>query len=521
VIHNKRVLAYIPARSGSKSIIDKNIVDVCGKPLIAYTIEAAKASKYVDAVIVSTDSLRYAEIVKKLGAEAPFLRPAELASDTAVEMDSCQHMMSWVEQNWPEKYDLVLKLEPTSPLRTADDIDQAIETFVKKDANTVITVTEAFTHPFWMNTLDDQKSMDNFIAEDVKRKNRQQLPIYYQLDGLVHVASWEFLKQHKTWFATEKSYASISPNAHAVDIDGPTQLELVKIIISQRNEQKHPELALPKGEEKKEMAGTKAVHSLFNLTGKVVIITGAAGLIGMQYAEILSDAGAHIVIADIKQEICDAAAEKITQRSGIKALGVEVDISHEESVQRMLDRISKEFGRVDVLVNNAVARPQFYFKPFEEYPVDDWEMVMSVNLRGVFICSKIIGDYMVKQGKGVIVNIGSTYGIVGNDLSIYEGPESNAFPSAVYAASKGGVINLTRHLATYWAHKRIRVNCLSPGGVENNQTKEFIKRYSARTPMGRMARKDEYKGALLFLCSDASSYMTGANLVVDGGWTAW
>jgi len=520
MIHNKRILAYIPARSGSKSIIDKNIVDVCGKPLIAYTIEAAKGSKYVDKVIVSTDSAKYAEISKQFGAEAPFLRPAELASDTSIEMDSCQHMMQWVEDHWPEKYDLVLKLEPTSPLRTADDIDRAIETFVEKDAHTVITVTEAFTHPFWMNTLDDEQSMNRFIADDVKRKNRQQLPKYFQLDGLVHVADWNFLKQHKTWFAAEKSFASITPNSRAVDIDGPTQLELVKIILS-KNQHDEKKNELTKPETKPELTGKPAVHSLFNLSGKVVIITGAAGLIGSQYAEILSDAGAHIVIADIKQDICDAAAEKITQRNGVKALGVEVDISNEESVRKMLDTIVKEFGRVDILINNAVARPKFYFKPFEEYPVDDWEMVMSVNLRGVFICSKIIGDYMVKQGTGVIVNIGSTYGIVGNDLSIYEGPESNAFPSAVYAASKGGVINLTRHLATYWAHKGIRVNCLSPGGVENGQSTEFIKRYSARTPMGRMARKDEYKGALLFLCSDASLYMTGANLVVDGGWTAW
>ena len=128
---------------------------------------------------------------------------------------------------------------------------------------------------------------------------------------------------------------------------------------------------------------------------------------------------------------------------------------------------------------------------------------------------------MVSAESGVIINIGSTYGIVGNDLSIYDDPEGRAFPSAVYSASKGAVISLTKHLATYWAAKGVRVNCLSPGGVECGQSEGFIKKYNARTPLGRMAKKEDFKGAILFLCSDASSYMTGTNLVVDGGWTAW
>ena len=455
--------------------------------------------------------------MKKYGAEAPFLRPAELAADTSIEMDACQHMMGWVEQNWPEKYDLVLKLEPTSPLRTADDIDRAIETFVNKNANTVITVTEAFTHPFWMNTLDDEKTMNNFIADDVKRKNRQQLPKYFQLDGLVHVAGWDFLKQHKTWFATERSYGSVTPNERAVDIDGPTQLELVKIILKKRSEQE-------KMNPTQNLMGSTIRHNdnvskLFDLQGRVIIITGAVGLIGSQYAEILSDAGAHVVIADIKQEWCDEAARKITARSGVEALGVEVDISREDSVQKMVASVVAKFGRIDGLINNAVCKPKAFFKNFEEYPADDWELVMSVNMRGVYLCSQAVGRVMVAQKRGVIVNIASTYGIVGPDPSIYG--ESGINAPAVYSASKGGVIALTKYLAAYWGKHGIRVNSLSPGGVENSQDPEFIKRYCAKTPLGRMAQKDDYKGAMLFLMSDASCYMTGSNMVVDGGWTCW
>ncbi|MBI2145811.1 acylneuraminate cytidylyltransferase family protein [Candidatus Woesearchaeota archaeon] len=230
MIQHQRVLAYIPIRSGSKSIPDKNIIDVGGKPLVAHSIEAAKKSRYVDKIIVSTDSPRYAEIVKEYGAEAPFLRPAELADDTAIEMDACQHMMGWVEKNWADKFDILVKLEATSPLRTVEDIDKAIEELVEKSADTVVTVTEAFTHPFWMNILPADHSLKNFIAPDIARKNRQQLPTYYQLDGVVYVARWNFLKQHKTWFA-DNSYATITPNSRAVDIDTISQLELVRILI--------------------------------------------------------------------------------------------------------------------------------------------------------------------------------------------------------------------------------------------------------------------------------------------------
>src|SRR3989338_113028 len=176
MINGKKVLAYIPARSGSKSIIDKNIVEICGKPLIAYSILAAKESKYVDRVIISTDSIKYAEIAKKYGAEAPFLRPSELAQDTSVEMDSCQHMLKWVEDNWNEKFDIVLKLEPTSPLRLPEDLNKAIEKLDEKNADSVVSVAEAGTHPFWMNTLPDNFSMDGFIRHEARKKNRQELP---------------------------------------------------------------------------------------------------------------------------------------------------------------------------------------------------------------------------------------------------------------------------------------------------------------------------------------------------------
>lgn len=238
MINQKKVLAYIPIRSGSKGIKDKNIIDVCGKPLVAYTIEAAKRSKYVDRIIVSTDSAKYAEIVEQYGAEAPFLRPDYLATDTSIEIDVCQHMLSWVEENWGP-FQLVLKLEATSPLRIAEDIDKAIEKLEQENADTIISVTESVTHPYWMNILPKNQSMKNFIRPEAFGKNRQELPIYYQLDGVVFTAKWDFLRKNKSWFS-DNSFAVITPSERALDLDEPTQLDLLRILIKKRNEQTRP-----------------------------------------------------------------------------------------------------------------------------------------------------------------------------------------------------------------------------------------------------------------------------------------
>jgi 2-deoxy-D-gluconate 3-dehydrogenase len=220
----------------------------------------------------------------------------------------------------------------------------------------------------------------------------------------------------------------------------------------------------------------------------------------------------------------------MTKHSGIEAKGIETDVSSKPSVQSLVEQTLAEFGRVDILVNNAALDPKFdpehagsHINAFEDYPLDLWNESLSVNLTGMFLCAQAVARPMLLQKSGVIVNISSIYGMVGPDQRLYENSRARPrnYKPVTYSVTKNAVFGLTRYLATYWAGKNIRVNSLTLGGVFNNHDNEFIRRYSYRTPLGRMANKSEYCGAVLFLVSDASSYMTGANLVVDGGWTAW
>ncbi len=237
MIQGKRVLAYIPARSGSKSIKDKNIVDVAGKPLIAYTIEATKKSKYVDTVVVSTDSEEYAEVARKYGAKAPFLRPAELATDTSPEMDTTMHLMNWLEHEWMEefgRFDIIMRLQATSPLRTSDDIDEALEQCITKNADAVISVFECPVTPLWMNTLPADFCMKDFIPGAIRKKNRQELPTYYQLNGAIFASKWTVLKNTKSWYG-EKTYAFIMQKEHSVDVDDKSDLEFARFLLMTKN----------------------------------------------------------------------------------------------------------------------------------------------------------------------------------------------------------------------------------------------------------------------------------------------
>jgi NAD(P)-dependent dehydrogenase (short-subunit alcohol dehydrogenase family) len=267
--------------------------------------------------------------------------------------------------------------------------------------------------------------------------------------------------------------------------------------------------------------------NLFNLEGKVAIVTGATGLIGQNHCKALAEAGASIVVADLNLSTCEEVIGKLSNPE--KHNAISFDITSEEEVKEASLQIKDKYGAIDILVNNAAINDMFENpllagekSMFENYPVEMFRKSLEANVTGTFLCCQVFGTEMAKQGKGSIINIASTYGMVGPDQSIYKDQNGKQlfFKSASYPATKGAVINFTRFLAAYWGNKGVRVNTLSPGGVENSQDDFFVKNYSAKTPLNRMAQPTDYMGAVVFLASDASSYMTGANLVVDGGWTA-
>ncbi len=270
------------------------------------------------------------------------------------------------------------------------------------------------------------------------------------------------------------------------------------------------------------------IFEKFSLKGQVAVVTGGAGLLGKQFCRTLAQAGAAVVVADLNTDAAAAVAGDL-KRDGFTAQAVGLDVTRAESARAMVEQTVQAFGRLDVLVGSAAMDPKFdpqhqgqHQNAFEDYPVEAWRQALDVNLTGLFLCAQAAVRPMLAQNHGALVFICSTYGLVGPDQRIYERPgQPRQYKPVFYSVTKAGVLGLTRYLATYYAGKNIRANALTPGGIYNQHDETFEHNYSARTVLGRMARQDEMNGALLFLASEASSYMTGANLVVDGGWTAW
>jgi len=273
------------------------------------------------------------------------------------------------------------------------------------------------------------------------------------------------------------------------------------------------------------------IQQKFDLTGRVAVVTGGVGLLGAEFCKTLAEAGASVAVVDLNASASQGMAEALT-KNGYNALAVPTDITQPDSVNLMVKKVLAEFGRLDILVNSAALDPKFDpdaakkgIAPgaFEDYPLEQWNAAMNVNLTGMFLVTQACVKPMLAQGKkGSVINICSTYGLNGPDQRIYiKDGQRVAFKPVYYTVTKAGVMGFTKYLAAYYAGTEIRVNALTPGGVFNNHEEYFVKNYSAKTIMGRMANKDEMNGALLFLASDASSYMTGNNVVVDGGWTAW
>ena len=272
-------------------------------------------------------------------------------------------------------------------------------------------------------------------------------------------------------------------------------------------------------------------NNLFDLTGRVAVITGGAGLLGEQHARAIASAGGIPVLVDLSSERATEKAERISADYNVPAWGCRVDITKHDELEDFLAQLLDRFGRLDILINNAANNPKVEdsaevdFSRFEHFPLAQWEADLAVGLTGTFLCSQVLGSEMARRGGGVIVNVASDLALIAPDQRLYRQPslppDLQPVKPVSYSVVKSGLLGLTRYLATYWSAQGVRANALCPGGVYNGQPADFVVRLSELIPLGRMAHVDEYRGAILFLCSDASSYMTGATLVVDGGRTCW
>ena len=265
----------------------------------------------------------------------------------------------------------------------------------------------------------------------------------------------------------------------------------------------------------------------FRVDGKVALVTGALGVLGKTFCRALAEHGASVAVVDLDEASCETFAQELKGESGRPCIGIGCDVGDRKMVRETAERCVSELGGLHILHNNAATKTsdvRAFFTPFEDYPLETWREVMRVNVDGMFLMAQAAGSHMATHGGGSIVQTASIYGVVAPDQRIYEGSDYLGGPintPAVYSASKAAVLGLTRHLATYWASRAIRVNALTPGGVASGQNTEFARRYSERVPLGRMAAPSDLIGALIFLASDASSYVTGQNFIVDGGLTAW
>lgn len=267
----------------------------------------------------------------------------------------------------------------------------------------------------------------------------------------------------------------------------------------------------------------------FRLDEQVAVITGGAGLLGVKHAEAIAEAGGIPVLWDINEKAAIEEAQKIATTHGVAARGIQVDITSINSIKNGHAEVLDIFNHVDILINNAANDPKVSntqdksWSRFENISLEIWDQDIGVGLTGAFLSSQVVGFHMAQNKGGIILNIASDLSVIAPDQRLYrtEGlsDEKQPVKAVTYSVIKHGLLGLTRYLATYWAHKNIRVNALSPGGVYTEQPVQFVKRLTELIPMGRMAFTDEYKSAVVFLCSDASSYMTGQNVIIDGGRT--
>ena len=495
-------ICVISARGGSQGVKGKNIKPVLGKPLIAWSIEQALAAENIEHVVVSTDSEEIAAVARKAGALTPFIRPDHLASSDAGKFQVWQHALSACEDFFDQDFEFFLDLDCTNPLRDVEDINAAIRQFREarlRNIDAVFSISDARKNPYF-NMLQVGENGGLEICKKADDGNwivrRQDAPDVYEHVASIYVLAPDFLKSNAKNLLDGICEGYKMPAEKTYDLDSESDLELIEYFLRKRI--------------------AKTANPFVDVAGKKVALIGATGILGSYYVELLVSQGAQLVIADKP----GSQVLELGKKHNIPAL--EIDVSKEASVVAGFKWIDENFGELNAVINNAAITSEGLaanggdpFAPVEEADLSVWNNSIDVNLTGTFLVAREGGKILKKGNGGSIINISSIYGVVAPDHNMYTDMPFKSF--AGYSASKAGVIGLTRWLASWWGKDNIRVNSIAPGGVYNNHDQTFVDRYSQKTVLGRMATPEDIAGMVLFLISDASSYCTGQNYLVDGG----
>ncbi len=493
----KKILSIIPARGNSKGIPLKNLATLNGKSLLYYTINASLKSKFINRTIVSTDNEKIKEESKQLGVDVVD-RPKKLSGDKIGIEPAILYTLAYLKKK--EKYipDIVVLLSNTHPFRTFEHIDGALSLLSKKKYDSVLTGCQFHTFS-WKKQSDSTIIPINYDPQ--KRPNRQEMEIPLFENGALFATTYSaFVKSECRISGKIGFYKMPLDTSYNIDTQNDL-LDAEKLMQKQKHED----------------------NDIFSVKNKNIVITGSSGLLGNYYAMILAERGANLALVDIDTK----NSENLKNNSNISSQKIKIYkfyLSKPKDIINSFKKIQKDFKFLDVLINNAAfgSKDTFHvkdFKNYEKHPFNLWKKAFEVNIDAVHLCTQNALSMMKKRRNGSIINISSNYGIVGPSFETYE--NENLWTPPGYAVTKGAVINFTRYIANLYGKYNIRCNTFSPSGVETKMlSKRFVQRYASKNAFGRMASPNDYAGPILFLCSNASKYMTGANLVVDGGWTA-
>jgi CMP-N-acetylneuraminic acid synthetase/NAD(P)-dependent dehydrogenase (short-subunit alcohol dehydrogenase family) len=493
-----KILSIIPARGGSKGIPLKNLAILDGNPLLHYTVKASLESKYITRTIVSTEHNKIKKCALDLGAEV-IDRPKKISTDAAKIEPVMENVLDNLRKRENFIPDIVILLQNTSPLRNSNHIDEAISHFIKKRFDSLLSVCESKAL-VWSTKKDS--SIVPLTYDPFNRRNRQVMANDRLLEnGAIYISKYDAFRKNRCRISGKIGYYKMNSEFY-YEVDSPNDFQIIEGILRRKRNAKE----------------------IFSVKNKNIIITGSSGLLGNHYCKLLAKHGANIIMIDHSKD----QSLKIKSKFNTIQQKVEFykcDLSKPKEILNTFKKINKDFKTIDALINNAafVSAKSFNvkdFKNYEKHPFDLWKKSFEVNVDAVHICCQEVIKIMKKQPNGgSIINVSSNYGLVSPSFETYE--DERLWTPPGYAVTKSAILNLTRYIANLYGKQNIRCNTFTPSGVATDKlSKKFVKRYSSKNSLGRMAKVKDYDGPILFLCSDASEYMTGANLIIDGGWTS-